>query len=197
MALQPATLWQRPSPDSLDPRQVAPSCPLGWEHCSGDGVCEPAGLTSSLTSRRMEGWSGMALKRVPTTQHFSPGCSSHSFFTRTPLPGVQRECAQRPGGPPLPHEARAQSSLSTVALGPCSPPRGREHQMQGPPGPKGSAPGGQRGSGCRVSLQERQTCREGSVKMVQGQRPEGCGHRPAVRGQSPEARRAKEGSEGA
>lgn len=47
-------------------------------------------LTSSLTSRRMEGWSGMALKRVPTTQHFSLGCSSHSFFTCTPLPGHQR-----------------------------------------------------------------------------------------------------------
>lgn len=99
--------------------------------------------------------------------------------------------------PSSPHKALAQSSLSTVALGPWSPPGGREHQMQGPPGPKGSAPGGERDSGCQVSLQERQTCREGSVKMVQGQRPEGCGHRPAVLGQSPEARRGKEGSEGA
>lgn len=48
-----------------------------------------AGLTSSLISRRMEGWSGMALKRVPTTQHCSPGCSSHNFFTATPLPGCE------------------------------------------------------------------------------------------------------------
>lgn len=54
---------------------------------SGGGLREPGSLTSSLSSRRMDGCSGMALKRVPTTQHVSPGCSSHSFFICTPLPG--------------------------------------------------------------------------------------------------------------
>lgn len=54
-----------------------------------DNVGTPGlvGLTSSLISRRMEGCRGMALNSVPTTQHCSPGCSSHNFFTATRLPG--------------------------------------------------------------------------------------------------------------
>lgn len=51
------------------------------------GTSGVVGLTSSLISRRMEGWRDMALNSVPTTQHCSPGCSSHNFFTSTRLPG--------------------------------------------------------------------------------------------------------------
>lgn len=29
-------------------------------------------------------WNGMAMKKVPTTQHLSPGCSYHGFFIWTP-----------------------------------------------------------------------------------------------------------------
>lgn len=48
-------------------------------------------ITSSLISCRMEGWSCMDLKSVPTTQHFSPACSSESFRTAMPSP------VERPG----------------------------------------------------------------------------------------------------
>lgn len=79
------------------------------------------GLTSSLTSRRMEGWSGMALKRVPTTQHFSPGCSSHSCLIWTPLPGAQEAGAQNQVALGQPHSIAAQAS-----------PGVRKHPAQGP-----------------------------------------------------------------
>lgn len=75
MALQPDPPWLR--------GKLPHRCPQGSVLGS---PCEQASLTSSLTSRRMDGWSDMDLKRVPTTQHFSPGCSSHSFFVWTPLP---------------------------------------------------------------------------------------------------------------
>lgn len=89
---------QLPIPDPLGPRQEVPSVPTG--RVQGE-PCMSGWLTSSLISRRMDGWSGMALNRVPTTQHFSPGCSSHSFFIWIPAPGRDRY-ELRPGDSPSP-----------------------------------------------------------------------------------------------
>lgn len=92
------------------------------------GPREQASLTSSLTSRRMDGCSDMDLKRVPTTQHFSPGCSSHSFFVWTPLP--------RHSGHELRDQGALQAPQSTEhgnpAARPLSRAGGTDHQVQGP-----------------------------------------------------------------
>lgn len=159
-------------------------------------------LCSTLTSLRVEGWSGMALKRVPTTQHFSPGCSSHSFFTTTPPPEARGARAQGPSGPPEPlWRAGTASSGSTGSPGPWPSPQGRERPGQGPPDLKADpAPGGQGrwmwlGPGGQGSSQERQTCRDGDVKT--GQRPEGRGHRPGRAGAAARSWKRRSGLEGA
>lgn len=63
------------------------------ELCGGGG--EP--ITSSLISCRMEGWSCMALKSVPTTQHFSPSCSSESLRRAMSFPVETRGSVARGG----------------------------------------------------------------------------------------------------
>jgi hypothetical protein len=63
----------------------------------------------------MEGCSGMALNKVPTTQHFSSGCSSHSFFTPTLLPVARGADSDQSASSRLYHRGRSEPHRSTAA----------------------------------------------------------------------------------
>lgn len=136
----PHPMGKGPVPDP-SPRQVAHWSP---GKAPGGGAWELASLTSSLTSRRMEGWSSMALKRVPTTQHFSPGCSSHSFFTRTPLPGHKGPELRDQVALLAPPQGTETGLTQRISPGTLSPSGGRDHGGQGSPRPKDCWAPGQR-----------------------------------------------------
>lgn len=73
------------------------------------------------------------LEEGPTTQHFSPGCSSHSFFTKDSTAwDTKIMCSETRWPSPCPIEALAQSLTEHCGPGALVSTKRREHQMQGP-----------------------------------------------------------------